>query len=573
MSAGSRSRSRSRRKRGVASFDGPNTKEDHARVVHVVSLAAERVAEVHCTSLMSILDVKKQVQSASGVPVAEQRLLCGPSVLANCCNVCSLHMDSGCVLLTLVRMRGLQVLSGSKDGEVRFWRVNESEVTSAARFHGHRGDVCALEVDWPGQRVLSGAQGDETLWLWDLTAGETNAGSDNGSSSGAAHVALRGHTEAVYGMALDWDSERALSWSLDRTLRVWNLKTGCCEQVLQGHAEAVLDAEVGWNVNRAVSWGGEGSEQLLWVWDLSNGAAVGVLAVSHGTVEEVDADWDRLLALSFGRGRPPQLWDVARCEILLELACGPNDSRDIKVTIDWKSDTALTWSKTEGSLCLWGLRSCAEGVCSTLQRLEGGVGGKGSVLDIEVDWSQKVAISWGAHGIWFWDFAAKGCGSTCSAGSCSRLIGEHNGTVEGLDVDWDGLRALSWGDDGDLQLLSLQPPPLAEPSSRLSGHFGPVWQASACWDRSRAISWGFLERDLLVWDLDARQIQRRLQLGHAAPWSGGVDVDWSNGHALHWSHDDGRVLLWKLHSDDSGDLAPIQLAAHEAGVIAAVMQH
>jgi hypothetical protein len=50
---------------------------------------------------------------------------------------------------------------------------------------------------------------------------------------------LKGHTYAVLGVAMTADGRRAVSGSLDETVRVWDVETGNCLATLEGHTGAV----------------------------------------------------------------------------------------------------------------------------------------------------------------------------------------------------------------------------------------------------------------------------------------------------------------------------------------------
>ena len=75
--------------------------------------------------------------------------------------------------------------------------------------------------------------------------------------------ALTGHESAVLGALLVPDG-RALSWSGDGTLRVWDLATGE-GRALTGHEDSVTVPLVLLD-GRALSWSGDGT---LRVWDLA----------------------------------------------------------------------------------------------------------------------------------------------------------------------------------------------------------------------------------------------------------------------------------------------------------------
>jgi WD40 repeat protein len=63
-----------------------------------------------------------------------------------------------------------------------------------------------------GQRAVS-ASLDQTLKVWDL-------------DSGRELRTLEGHSDSVYGVAVTADGKRAVSASGDSTLKAWNLETG-----------------------------------------------------------------------------------------------------------------------------------------------------------------------------------------------------------------------------------------------------------------------------------------------------------------------------------------------------------
>ena len=48
---------------------------------------------------------------------------------------------------------------------------------------------------------------------------------------------LTGHTEGV--LCLEFNDNRIVSGGYDRTIRVWDMKTGKCERVIVGHEDSV----------------------------------------------------------------------------------------------------------------------------------------------------------------------------------------------------------------------------------------------------------------------------------------------------------------------------------------------
>ena len=96
---------------------------------------------------------------------------------------------------------------------------------------------------------------------------------------------LRGHALSVNGACVMLDG-RVVSWSWDRTLRVWDAAAGE-SRVLSGQEGSIEGARV-LRDGRLLSWSSDGS---LWVWDVATG--VGHALVGHaeevaGTLELPD---------------------------------------------------------------------------------------------------------------------------------------------------------------------------------------------------------------------------------------------------------------------------------------------
>lgn len=80
-----------------------------------------------------------------------------------------------------------------------------------------------------------------------------------------------GHTGGVLGAAVLDGGARALSWTRDGTLRLWDLASGRSLQTLEGHTGTVEGAVVLGGGARAVSWSEDWS---LILWDLGTGKAL-----------------------------------------------------------------------------------------------------------------------------------------------------------------------------------------------------------------------------------------------------------------------------------------------------------
>src|SRR5262249_44370 len=90
---------------------------------------------------------------------------------------------------------------------------------------------------------------------------------------------LEGHSAEIYGSAFTPDGERAVTSSLDGTLRLWRVSDGALIAVLRGHKEKLRSVAIN-PVDGTIASGGDDGEIRLW--DGSTGNFLRVLA-NQGT--------------------------------------------------------------------------------------------------------------------------------------------------------------------------------------------------------------------------------------------------------------------------------------------------
>src|SRR5262249_46970844 len=116
---------------------------------------------------------------------------------------------------------GQAALFGSLDGTLRLWNVTGSAGGllrrwlargELRRFVGHTQSVTSVRFDPSGRWAVSGSM-DKTVRVWDVATGAN------------LHV-LTGHGAGVTGVALAPDGRHVLSGSMDKTVRWWDLAAG-----------------------------------------------------------------------------------------------------------------------------------------------------------------------------------------------------------------------------------------------------------------------------------------------------------------------------------------------------------
>jgi WD40 repeat protein len=140
--------------------------------------------------------------------------------------------DPGAFLLALAfSPDGDELVTGSRDSQVRFWDVKAGSLRRTVSLPGRGVNSLAFSPD--GRRVAAalgnivrGLKSDCSVRLLDARSGETLR-------------TLAGHTDGVLAVRFAPDGRRLVSASFDKTVRVWDAATGEMLAGLTGHADTV----------------------------------------------------------------------------------------------------------------------------------------------------------------------------------------------------------------------------------------------------------------------------------------------------------------------------------------------
>ena len=367
---------------------------------------------------------------------------------------------------------------------------------------GHGNGVTACSVTPDGRRVVSASE-DRTLKIWDL-------------DTGCVVATLEGHAGRVLACSVTPDGRRVVSASEDRTLKVWDLATGRVRSTLEGHADCVTACAVTPDGRRVVS---ASEDQTLKIWDLDTGRLLGTLAGHAGWVCAVAVAPDGRRAVSASYDRTLKLWDLDTSRVVASFAGHAGWVLACAVTPDGRHVVSASEDQT---LKLWELDTGR--LVATFEGHASWVTG----CAITPDGRRVISTSYDRR-LNVWD---------TSTGRVLATLEGHATWVTACAVTPDGRRVVSASDDHTLKLWDLDAGRLAS----FEGHAGWVTACRVTPDGRRAVSTSE-DHTLKIWDTGTGRVISTFE-GHAG-WVTSCAVT-PDGHRVVSTSDDHTLKLWNL---------------------------
>ena len=386
----------------------------------------------------------------------------------------------------------------------RLQRVNRFQHTprNACRLvlEGHAGWISGA-LPLPDSKILS-FSADRTLRLWDAISGDCLAVLKG-------HTGIVTHALSISGCRiLTWLQGGAVGYPNDSTPRLWDTETRVCCAALKGHTEQVLGA-LSLSDSRILTWS---EDTTLRLWDAETGACSAVL---EGHLDAVDGAMPlpNGRILSWSRDYTLRLWEAAsgRCTAVLNNHSGP-----VASALLLPDGRIVSWSTTnENTLRLWDAATGAY-----LAGLEGHDSSVKGALPLP----NGRILSWGDKTLRLWDAAN---------GICTAVLVGHTDWIIGA-ITISNCRILSWSNDKTLRLWDAN---TGVCYAVLVGHTGFVWKVLSLPD-NRIVSWE--NKTLRLWDTETGACCAVLE-GHLDDVVGALPL--TNGRILSWSWDT-TLRLW-----------------------------
>ncbi|MFC1569124.1 TIR domain-containing protein [bacterium] len=343
-------------------------------------------------------------------------------------------------------------------------------------------------------------------------------------------VNIAEHEGPVLGAVFNHDDSRVLSWSGDKTARLWNANTG--EQIGKSlaHSDIVNGALFNRAENYILTWSNDGSAKL---WDVNNSELLFPPLMHSDYVLGAVFSNDESYILTWSSDSTASVWYTAtgiRKIPRLKHNSGVEGAkftRDGRYILTWSYDnTARLWDTTSGN-------QIAESMVH-----------EGWVIDAKFNKDETKILTSSRDGtIRIWDT------QTC------RQIGStmnHDGPLMGADFNHSETQILAWSDDNTVRIWDIKN---RQQIGSIMNHGGWVNGAIFNKEETQVLSWGF-DYTARLWDSrTGKQIGPSLQhiesdadtkhgvLGACFNYNEKQILTWgTDGTARIWDAEDGSQL-------------------------------
>ncbi len=410
---------------------------------------------------------------------------------------------------------GLQIISGGQDG-IRVWDTKAG--SKSANIFSQSLSVDSLVVSPDRRRIFAGGfdrkqsgSRQDVLKVWDTktrkelfaledimkgfrgifmspdglrfaTIGEDMIKVLDAETGQEVHT-FTGHTSSMNSLAFSPDGQRIVSASDDKTLKMWDAKTGIPDlPKLKGHSAPVFDVAFSPKAQWLVSGSDDNTIKLWNVMDAQNprvlsGHIAGVDCVTFS------ADGERIASGS--RDKLLKVWDRKTGKELMSLKGHVSGIWSVAFSPD---DQLIASGSSDKTVKLWDAKTGKERL--TLRGHKGGI----ERCVFSPDGSQTASASRDGT-VKTWDLK--------SGKNLLTLV--HEGEVYSVAFSPDGQRMVSGSDD----IVNVWDAKSGEELMKLSGHAGEVWAVAFSPDGQRIVS-GCEDKKIKFWD--ARTGQETLTL-------------------------------------------------------------
>lgn len=324
---------------------------------------------------------------------------------------------------------------------------------------GHSSAISSVAAMPDGVRVVT-ASFDRTVRVWDIRTG--------------AELLLLSGKAPLTSVSMTPDGERIIAGSNDGTARIWDVRTGAELAVLKGHTGAILDVAVMPDGSRIVT---ASQDRTVRIWDAANGVELRVFRGHAAAVNGVAIAADANSIVTGSDDGTARIWD-------------PNTGAEIGALSGNSQAVTSIASTHDGKQIIMGLGD------RTARIMDAATGSEIAVLRGHSGAVNTVAVTPDGARV----FTASDDGSVrvweLNGGSMLSVSRGHAGEVLSLAIAPDGSSFITGSADGTARIWDSRTSP---ESMRLSGHTQPVTSLAVSTDGLRLLT-GSADNTARIWD-------------------------------------------------------------------------
>ncbi|KAF7341547.1 hypothetical protein MVEN_01892400 [Mycena venus] len=393
---------------------------------------------------------------------------------------------------------------------------------AALILQGHDGKVNCVAISPNGACIASGSE-DKTIRVWNARTGE------------AVIEPIQGHTNQVSSVAFSPDGKHIVSGSYDKTIHVWDARTGkAVMNPIQGHTDWI--SSVAFSPDGACIASGS-HDNTIRVWDARTGKAVMKPIQGHtNRISSVTFSADGAHIASGSYDKTICVWDARTGEALMKPIRGHTGT--VK-SIAFSPDGACIASGSDDeTICVWDART-GKAVMEPIQ------GQTGSIFSVAFssDGARIVSGS-GDETIHVWDAR--------TGEAVMEPIQGHTGTVWSVVFFPDGLHIASGAQDKTIRVWEVRTgQAIMEP---IQGHTSWVSSVAFSPDGAHIVS-GSHDNTIRMWDaMTGKPIREPIQGHTGTVWS---VVFSPNGACIASGSEDKTIRVWDARTGEA-IMEPIQ---------------
>jgi WD40 repeat protein/tRNA A-37 threonylcarbamoyl transferase component Bud32 len=285
---------------------------------------------------------------------------------------------------------------------------------------GHSDCVYSVAISQDGKTLASGSQ-DKTVKLWDLRTGQELPTHINGTGF------LNG---AIYSIVFCPDGETLASAGADKTVKLRNLRTGLEIRTLRGHSGLVYSVAISQDGQTIVSGSYDGTVK---VWDLNTGREIRTLLGYISPVYSIAISRNGKIIVSGSDDGNARLWDLNTGQEIRNIIGHSRAVRSVAISADSQTIASGSYDNT---IQVWNLS--AGRVIRTLR------GHSNWVNSVAISPDGQILVSGSADTtVKLWDL---------NTGQQIRNLTGHASAVECVAFSPDGKVIASGSDDATIKI-------------------------------------------------------------------------------------------------------------------------